>query len=217
MSLGAIVNDSLLQKYQSQNDQYRQELVSISEKLNKHTRLIDECLSVRSSVEELRAFHERQNQMNSRGEDLFFDLIEGKKSAVTTVAKLEKQMAELKKENESLRKDLTDALELIKELNKKFLYLPFDNQIRELAKGQTNHIAETRKEMQKIRDDLVVSPAQIISNNSDLLKKLEVAQLDGSNAMSKVSNFELQIRVLEKKIESLGIQLKKIELGQQLV
>lgn len=216
MSLGAIVNDSLLHKYQTQNDQYRQELASIADKLNKHTRLIDECLSVRGIVEEVRAFIEEQKKQN---ETLANSQKINDFSLIGTLRIKDQHEREL----DSLKKELTIVKELINTLatnlstqTKKLETLPFERKLEAHQKGQAAVNADIYQQIGKTRADLVVSPAQIISSNNDLLKKIESALLDGANSANKVNNFELQIRVLEKKIESLGIQLKKLELGQQL-
>lgn len=68
---------------------------------------------------------------------------------------------------------------------------------------------------QKLEKELVVSPASVFEQNKDLLRKLESASLDGTNAMLKVNNMDLAIRIIEKKIENLSILIKKIELLAQ--
>ena len=75
-----------------------------------------------------------------------------------------------------------------------------------------------RKEFQasldSLRKDLVVSPSDVFQQNNDVMKKLESTALDGSNAMMKVNNIDLHTRILEKRIENLAIQIKRIELSQ---
>jgi len=71
------------------------------------------------------------------------------------------------------------------------------------------------KEISSLRSDVMISPKSILDSNNSILKKLEIAQLEGNNATLKVNNIDLNVRVLEKKLENLSLQCKKIELSKQ--
>jgi hypothetical protein len=210
------VSEQLLHKYQIQNDDYRKEIASLSEKVNQHTQMLNGFLDQSKRLEELLTFLKDQSSVNQKIEERL-EKIEAKisefhqkhVSASSTMQKLLDDAAHRKEQVQDLNEALAKQGAVV-------MNLPYKHLFEELKRGIERCRADSVKDIAKIREELVVSPAQIISSNQDLLRKIESAQLDGSNAMSKVNNFDLQIRILEKKIESLGILLKKIEISQQV-
>lgn len=211
-----MMNGDILHKYQIQADQYRLELTSISEKLNQHARIIEDCIKSSALFEEMKIFKQEQISSSAASSSQVKSLQEGHRGLFARMDALEKSISQLRQSKEEMQNAQAVLSDSHKALTQKVDTLPYEKQVTTFQKGQASVNADLYGQIAKTRADLVVSPAQIISNNNDLVKKVEAAVLDGSNATSKIANFELQIRVLEKKIESLGILLKKLELGQQL-
>lgn len=73
-----------------------------------------------------------------------------------------------------------------------------------------------RDEWQKYSSLLSVkateAPQSILQSNEQVLKKVEMACLDGANAMLKLGNLETHSRIMERRLENLDIRLKKLEL-----
>ncbi len=94
-----------------------------------------------------------------------------------------------------------------------------EERFREIQSAFRNEVEALRNEMRtslsKLQADLSVSPASVFEQNTVHIKKLESASLDGTNAMLKVNNMDMNIRIVEKKIENLDIRIKKIELMAQ--
>jgi hypothetical protein len=88
-----------------------------------------------------------------------------------------------------------------------------------LSESQQAKIASLRSELlgniEQLKKDLVVSPKDILDQNAAVMKKLEIAQTDGANALLKASNVDMALKILEKKLETLSLQMKKLDLTNQ--
>lgn len=71
------------------------------------------------------------------------------------------------------------------------------------------------QEMGDLRAKVEATPATVLSSNEDVLKKLEIAMLEASNAMLKVNNTDTNIRILDRKIENALQLVKKMDLEKQ--
>ena len=80
--------------------------------------------------------------------------------------------------------------------------------------GKSN--SELQSRLENLQKNLVVSPKDIASQNETLLKRIEAASMDGNNAMMNVNAQDLNLKILDKKIESLSIQIKRLDLTKQL-
>lgn len=80
--------------------------------------------------------------------------------------------------------------------------LSFENLIKQFVQKKCDEIVA--------KIPLAAPPQKDVSQ--EILHKLDLVSLDGSNAVLKANNSEKKIMVLEKKIENLSLELKKIEL-----
>jgi len=79
-----------------------------------------------------------------------------------------------------------------------------------------DHADKQKKQLEIFSIQAMSAPNSVIESNKQLLDKIEVACIDGANALLKASNIELTVKLLERKIENLTLQVKKAELTQQV-
>jgi chromosome segregation ATPase len=79
----------------------------------------------------------------------------------------------------------------------------------------TEHADKQKSQLESFRAEAFSAPKSVIESNNRILEKLEVATLDASNSMLKVNNFDLNLKLLERKLEQLTLQVKKLELSQK--
>lgn len=77
------------------------------------------------------------------------------------------------------------------------------------------HAEKQKKQLEMFGSQAMSAPNSVIESNKQLLDKIEVACIDGANALLKSSNVEMSVKLLERKLENLTLQVKKIELSQQ--
>lgn len=70
-------------------------------------------------------------------------------------------------------------------------------------------------EFAKMKMELAGSPSSFESAKSEIEKKMQSIELDASNAVLKSSNADQQIKLLERKIENISLQLKNYELSKR--
>lgn len=75
---------------------------------------------------------------------------------------------------------------------------------------------EMEDKMTELKSQLHVNPSVIFEQNEEAMKKMEVMRMDAINAVSKSKNTEDALHLLERKIDSLGIQLKKLDISKSL-
>lgn len=68
--------------------------------------------------------------------------------------------------------------------------------------------------MDATKIEMIGAPSSLESVKKEILGKLTMTSLDGSNAALRSSNNEAQIRLLEKKLENLAILVKKNEIAK---
>ena len=71
------------------------------------------------------------------------------------------------------------------------------------------------RSIEKLKQEISVSPSSILETNNNILRKIEECKMDCSNAMLKLSNFETQFTLFQRKLENLEIRIKKFELEKQ--
>lgn len=79
-----------------------------------------------------------------------------------------------------------------------------------------DHADKQKKQLELFSAQAMSAPNSVIESNKQLLEKIEVACIDGANALLKSSNIEMSVKLIERKLENLALQVKKIELSQQL-
>lgn len=83
------------------------------------------------------------------------------------------------------------------------------NDIKSSQKAQIDLLVDQKIEEFKSKNDQL---PDVLRN--EFMKKLEGVALDGSNAVLKANNSSQQIFILEKKIENIYLQIKKLELAK---
>jgi hypothetical protein len=87
-----------------------------------------------------------------------------------------------------------------------------------LHKSFSEFFANYRKEINTrlngFATQLQQVPQSIVDKNDKLLKEHEIVLADNRNMLSKIENMELNIKILDRKIEGFGIQVKKLQLNQ---
>lgn len=72
---------------------------------------------------------------------------------------------------------------------------------------------ELKDAIREIQDKYLASPASVIESNQALVQKIEASRIDASNVNLKLSNFDSQMILFQRKLENLEIRIKKMELG----
>jgi len=73
---------------------------------------------------------------------------------------------------------------------------------------------DCEKKLADWKVEILGTPTANLKVKEELEQKMQMAQLDGSNAVIKVNNVEQQIKLLEKKLENLQLQVKRNELAK---
>lgn len=191
------------------------EIISLNERLNrglgqlhdveKKSEGIDKAMMVIPTVESLRC-----EMANVRTEFLNRDGDNRK-----TIAALSGHVMNLSNDFKDLKEDLKSLKECLATIRADYKH-DHDNLEGLILhlNGKTSNELQSR--LEALHKDLVVSPKDIAQQNSTLLKRIEAASMDGVNAMQKVNAQDLNLRILDKKIENLAIQIKRIDLTKQL-
>lgn len=110
----------------------------------------------------------------------------------------------------------------IKELNSNLHDL--DRVYQEDKRRLEKEISKTRSDLELLIEsraslilkNLSVSPRDIITNNDELKARLESALIGADNAMAKCNVHGMTIKLLEKRIENMALQIKSFELTKEL-
>lgn len=70
--------------------------------------------------------------------------------------------------------------------------------------------------MDNTKVEMIGSPSSIATVRAEIMNKLNLTSLDGSNAVLKVSNLEQQLKLIERKLENLSILQKKNEISKMV-
>lgn len=87
---------------------------------------------------------------------------------------------------------------------------------KEITKNRFDleHIIENRATL--ITKNLAVSPRDILTSNEEIKSKLESALVGSDNAMAKCNVQAMSLKLFEKKLENMALQLKSFELNKEL-
>jgi septation ring formation regulator EzrA len=206
------MNDTL-QSQKARLEQISQELISINDFINAFKRNLDDLSKKYSELESIKG-------LESKVDDATKGYLQGhiilkKKSELLDLAN-----SAMQANNSDMIKALSSLSSKHESIEERFLDYKNDQELKAqtLRNDHKKALEALRKEFQasldSLRKDLVVSPSDVFQQNNDVMKKLESTALDGSNAMMKVNNIDLHTRILEKRIENLAIQIKRIELSQ---
>ena len=206
--------NALIDKHDKQLNQLSIEINGINENINLFRNLIKELTDRYEKVDDIHPISQKMDSslasfgaMMNRFKDQQSSLI--------------KEIGDLKHHNalvETFTSSISRKVDLIvsdtdsyKECNRV--------QLKNIQESQAANLASFKKlyeeNLGKLKSDLTVSPSSVFQQNNDIIQKLESASLDGSNAMLKVNNMDMHIKILERKIEKLDILIKKLELQAQ--
>lgn len=83
----------------------------------------------------------------------------------------------------------------------------------EATKANELDFQETlKKQIEAVKQEIIGTPASNAAVEARIMNRLEMATLDGSNAVTVARNNAEKIKLLEKKVEALTAQLNKYEL-----
>lgn len=203
-----------LKSFQDKFDQLFKEINYINENVNVFKRLISEISDKYQDVEALKPLNHKF-ESSVQAYQVLHDSLKSQKDILKI--EIDSISQKLNKVN-----DVTeDHQKRLENLENNFITLKSsqENKISFLQDHFNASLNALKKEIQnsllKMQTDLTVSPASVYEQNNNLVRKLESASLDGTNAMLKVNNMDLAIRIVEKKIENLSILIKKLELQAQ--
>ncbi len=214
MFMGSIVNEhfgATIKTFQERLDQLFIEINSINENINLFRRLIKELSDKYQDLDSLKSLNGKFDNSVNKIQSGYDSLKLHKDSMINEFSDLKSQHIHSSNIIESISRRID--FHLVQSDNEK---KSVDSKIKSLEKDYSERIELLRSEVKasllKLQSELVVSPSRIFEQNNDVIKKLESAALDGTNAMLKVNNMDMNYRIIEKKIENLDIRIKKTEL-----
>lgn len=86
------------------------------------------------------------------------------------------------------------------------------DKMQDFTSKQSDAYDGLRKEVAANKQELLGTPSSNASIERRIMNRLEMATLDGNNAVAMSKNHEEKIKILEKKLEALNAQLTKYEI-----
>ena len=77
------------------------------------------------------------------------------------------------------------------------------------------HADKQKKQLEEFSTYALSAPKSVLETNKSISDKIDIALLESSNAIAKMCNIEQTLKMLDRKLEGLSIQVKKVELAQQ--
>jgi len=78
------------------------------------------------------------------------------------------------------------------------------------------HADKQKKQLEEFSSFALSAPKSVMETNKSISDKIDIALLESSNAIAKMCNIEQTLKMLDRKLEGLAIQVKKVELAQQV-
>lgn len=125
-------------------------------------------------------------------------------NVISSVMDLDRAINELGNRVSEL-KDLLDKYNKEASERIKSLSLSYESKIEKLSD-------KVIQDIQFVKDEIIGSPSSLQSVKNEIFEKLEMASFDAQNAVLKSNNVDQQIKVQERKIENIILQIKKYEL-----
>lgn len=217
--MGSIVDEAvwgkILDGLEKKAKQHQAELEGINHALQVHRRLIDELSPMNQHLSDSKLFK--------------IDIEKKFSSILSAQARIEEHLEVFKNQIDKFRRDVSVCETKIHELIARFeshqsVFCHNQNlttaQLREERNYVNDFIQNSKIELKALLDnmrkELAVNPATIFEQNDVMMKKLETAMLDGSNAMLKQNNTDVNLKLLERKLENLSLLVKKLDLALQV-
>lgn len=209
------MDGQLLHELKIKSENFKIEIESINHKINEYKKLIDSCLSIRNEILDFHSFKKNYNEESKEFIGQVAALFVQNKTVSDKQINTENTINGLRESTEKFKASLEKIFAEIEAVKKGLASVNYQDQLSHMKSNLEMFKQEINSKVSSIAADLVVPPKQIIASNEDVLKKLEMAQLDGSNAILKANNMDLQIKILERRIENILQQVKKLELVAQ--
>lgn len=193
-------------------DNFKNEIESINHNINVFKRQLEDLCKKPDVPEDFKSY-------KSITENNFKDLYNKIEGLTSSLNPAKTSIAQMKSQIGFHDEDFSEQMKLIEKLSVRIEQINNDLSqklktfITSLSNRLNEHEAKQKTETESLRSQLETLPKSILESNETILLKLQTATLDAENAMSKVNNNELHIRVLERKLENLFIQFKKVELA----
>lgn len=207
--------DRLIQKHDAQLSQHMLEINTLNHNVNIFKTVIQEIRERLGEVDALQHLHKEFN-------DLTIYLKGESQAIIASLDSLKKEVYQMQlKASQSKEMQVELAAKLDETIAIQDRHFQGNNlKLRDSEKAHSekieNYHVEFQKSLEQLKNELSVSPIAIFEQNNLMMNKVENAALDGSNAMLKVNNMDMKITIVEKKMENLAIQIKKLELSNQV-
>lgn len=193
------------------NEQTKIELRSQSERLNVHEKRIEDLEDLRNIESRflllnqevakwVRQYAEALDEFRWRREDQNRKINQLSAESIRIGHDTQAQMALISSVHEEIEKIKSSLSQ-----NQKNLEENITNRCANVLETSNAHL-------EKVKAELVVSPAQILENNNEIKRKVEIALIDSNTAILKSTNLESMFKVIDRKIENLSQLIKKLEL-----
>lgn len=208
--MGKIVNCSEIKV-----EQHSRELELLNERVAQLESRVKDSEMKRSEIENI-------NFIVSRNEDLIKTINEIKEFSRSQLNKVNKDMTEIdRKLSEinikisSLSEKLDDFVSKLNELEDDVLHCNqyTNDKVGRVFEGLLKRVDD---KCDAIVKDLHVSPKDILKDNEEIRLKLDSAVVGADNAMMKCNVHAMNLKLFEKRVENLALQIKEFELSKQL-
>lgn len=187
------------------------EITSINNLINSHKTQIAEANEKMSIPDEFEPFRAKVKEAFNEMADRQNSLVEKMNQHQAEIDGISNHFSFVQSQRDKDKSDLED-LSIEFSSYKTAMTL----KIAAIEKSLSESLKSMREDWQKLSTAVVSqvseAPQSIIQSNDQLLKKVEMACLDGANAMLKLGNLETQALILSRRLENLDIRLKKMEL-----
>lgn len=206
---------SQLQAQVHQLECYKVEIAYINKTINLHSRLIEEAnnrMNVPFEFEnfktdikkEITSLVNKQNQIFSALHNTSKELDEIKRNVAGINQLLCEHISRFESIKESINSHKSETKSKLDLTNKSF------------SEAFSAYRESVNKKLLESENKLSSIPQSILDKNNKILKDLEIISEDTKNSCLKVDNVDLNIKVLERKVENLALQLKRMQLTQQI-
>lgn len=218
MPLGAIMIDvqvtASMHAIEAKVNLFRKEMESVNTHINFFKTQIDQLYQKPDVPAEFREFKCKMDtfiQESSQRNDSSKTLVDGIRRTLETikhaVSHHENEIRMLRDSMPIMAKQIAESKD---ELSQKIV---------SISTAFTNrfdiHTEHQKKQLETFSAQAMKAPNSVIDSNSKLVQKMEISCIDAANALLKASNIELSVKLLERKLENLTLQVKKAELSQQ--
>ena len=218
MPLGGVMKDvqvsASIHAIECKVDSFRYEIESVNHFVNIFKTQIDELYSKPNVPQEFAEFRRTTESFFKEVKDKFSTnklLVDDIRSVLETLKGVvgfqDLTISQIRESIPVLQQQITDTKDT---LSQKIVSIntAFSNRF-------DDHAVKQKSQLETLKEQAFSAPKSIVESNTTLLDKLEIARMDGSNAMLKVNNLDLSVKMLERKLEKLEMQIKKVELTQK--